>query len=334
MRICCSYNCSDPTPMLCSTSQGKMHSPMISAALQTGSQLACVTATTPMKICCSCKCAVTHHQCTAALVWAKCIPHCTALQNRLTACLCHCNHTCEDLLLIQVCSDPTPMHCSTAFGKMHSTLSSAALQTGSQLACVTATTPMKICCSCKCAVTHHQCTAALVWAKCIPHCQVLLCKTGSQLACVTATTPMKICCSCKCAVTHHQCTAALVWAKCIPHCQVLLCKTGSQHGLCHCNYTYEDLLLMQVCSDPPPMHCSTCLGKMHSTLSSAALQNRLTTGLCHCNYTYEDLLLIQVCSDPPPMHCSTGFGKMHSTLSSAALQKRLTSWLVSLQLHL
>ncbi len=272
MRICCSYNCSDPTPMLCSTSQGKMHSPMISAALQTGSQLACVTATTPMKICCSCKCAVTHHQCTAALVlakctphcqvllckigsqhacvtattpmkiccsckcavthhqctaslvWAKCIPHCTALQNRLTACLCHCNHTYEDLLLMQVYSDPPPMHCIAGFGKMHSTLSSAALQTGSQLACVTATTPMKICCSCKCAVTHHQCTAALVWAKCISHCQVLLCKTGSQLACVTATTPMKICCSCKCAVTHHQCTAALVWAKCISHCQVLLCK--------------------------------------------------------------------------------------------------------------
>ena len=238
MRICCSYNCSDPTPMLCSTSQGKMHSPMISAALQTGSQLACVTATTPMKICCSCKCAVTHHQCTAALVWAKCIPHCTALQNRLTACLCHCNHTCEDLLLIQVCSDPTPMHCSTAFGKMHSTLSSAALQ--------------------------------------------------------------------------HRLTT----------------------GLCHCNYTYEDLLLMQVCSDPPPMHCSTCLGKMHSTLSSAALQNRLTTGLCHCNYTYEDLLLIQVCSDPPPMLCSTGLGKMYFPTVQCCSVKQAHSMLDALQLHL
>ena len=88
-------------------------------------------------------------------------------------------------------------------------------------------------------------------------------------------------------------------------------------GLCHCNYTYEDLLLMQVCSDPPPMHCSTCLGKMHSTLSSAALQNRLTTGLCHCNYTYEDLLLIQVCSDPTPMLCSTA--GQNAPLFSAAL---------------
>ncbi len=171
MRICCSYNCSDPTPMLCSTSQGKMHSPMISAALQTGSQLACVTATTPMKICCSCKCAVTHHQCSAALVWAKChfpTVHSAALSKQAHSMLdvtAICTY--EDLLLMQVCSNPPPMHCSTCLGKMHFPLSSAALQTGSQLACVTATTPMKICCSCKCAVTHHQCTAALVWAKCI-----------------------------------------------------------------------------------------------------------------------------------------------------------------------
>ena len=192
---------------------------------------------------------------------------------------------------------------------------------------------MKICCSCKCAVTHHQCTAALVWAKCISHCQLLLCKTGSQLACVTATTPMKICCSCKCAVTHHQCTAALVLAKCISTLSSAALQNRLTTGLCHCNYTYEDLLLMQVCSDPPPMHCSTCLGKMHFPLSTAALQNRLTTGLCHCNYTYEDLLLMQVCSDPPPMHCITCLGKMHSTLSSCSA-KQAHSMLVSLQSHL
>ncbi len=104
-----------------------------------------------------------------------------ALQNRLTTGLCHCNHTYEDLLLIQVCSDLTPMHCSPCLGKMHFPLSSAALQTGSQLACVTAITPMKICCSYKCAVTHHQCTAALVWAKCISHCPVLLCKQAHSM---------------------------------------------------------------------------------------------------------------------------------------------------------
>ncbi len=41
-----------------------------------------------------------------------------ALQNRLTAGLCHCVYTYEDLLFTQVCSDPPGMHCSTAQGRM------------------------------------------------------------------------------------------------------------------------------------------------------------------------------------------------------------------------
>ena len=161
-------------------------------------------------------------------------------------------------------------------------------KTGLQHACVSAVTPMKICCSYKCAMTHHQCTAALILAICIHHCPVLLCNTGSQHACVTAITPMMICSSYKCAVTHHQCTAVLVLANCIHHCPVLLCNTGSQHACVTANYTMQDLLFIQVCSEPPSMHCSTGFGKLHSPLSSAALQNRLTVCLCHCNYTYED----------------------------------------------
>ena len=145
---------------------------------------------------------------------------------------------------------------------------------------------------------------------------------------------MEMCSSYKCAVTRHQYTAALALANCIPHCPLLLCKTGSQQALCHCRYTYEGLLLIQVCSDPTPVHCSTGFGKMHAPLSSAALQNSLTACMCHCKYTYEALLLIQVCSDPAPMHCNTGFGKMHCLLSSAALHNRLTSGTVSLQIHL
>ncbi len=62
-------------------------------------------------------------------------------------------------------------------------------------------------------------------------------------------------------------------------------------GLYHCNYTYGDLLCIQVCSDPTPVHCNTVQSKMHSPLLSAALQDRLAAGLYHCNYTYEDLLL-------------------------------------------
>ena len=136
---------------------------------------------------------------------------------------------------------------------------------------------MKVCCSYKCAVTQHQCIAALALAKCMPHCPVLLCKTVSQHACVTVNTPMKLCCSYRCAVTQHQCTATLALAKCTAYCPVLLCITGSHQALCHCRYTYEGLLLIQVRSDPAPLHCNTGFGKMHSLLSSAALQNSLTT---------------------------------------------------------
>ena len=79
-------------------------------------------------------------------------------------------------------------------------------------------------------MTQLQCTAALVRAKCIPHCSVLLCKTGSQQACVTAHTPVESCSSNRCAVTQQQRSAALVLSKCLPKCSVQLCKTGSQHA--------------------------------------------------------------------------------------------------------
>jgi len=47
--------------------------------------------------------------------------------------------------------------------------------------------------------------------------------------------------------------------------------------LCYCNDTSEALLLIQACSDPTPVHCNTGFCKMQSPLSSAAVQNRLTT---------------------------------------------------------
>ena len=119
-------------------------------------------------------------------------------------------------------------------------------KTGSEQACVTPNTPKEICSSYICAVLQHQCTAALVRAKCISHCSVLLCKTGSQHGCVTVITPLRICSSYKYTVTQHQCPAALVRAKCIPHSSLFLCKTGSRQALCHCKYTYGDLLFTQV----------------------------------------------------------------------------------------
>ena len=145
----------------------------------------------------------------------------------------------------------------------------------------------------------HQCTAAMVRAKKLFQCSVLLCKKSLQ-HCVTAVTNKEICSSYRCAVMQQQCTAALVRAKQLSHCSVLLCKQGSQQALCHCSCTYGDLLFIQWGREPTEMHCSNGQGKLHSPLFSAALRNRLTAGLCHCNYTYRDFLFIQVCSDLNP----------------------------------
>ncbi len=56
-----------------------------------------------------------------------------------------------------------------------SPLSSAAVcKTVCQQACVSANTPVEICCSCSCAMTHDKCTATLFLAKSSHHCPVLL----------------------------------------------------------------------------------------------------------------------------------------------------------------
>ncbi len=156
----------------------------------------------------------------------------SALQNRLTAGLCHSNHTYGDLLFIHVFSEPTEMHCSTGLGRMHSPLSGAALQDR--------LTPGL--CHCKCTSgdllliqvcsepTEMHCSTGQ--GKCIPHCSVVICKTGSQQACDSAITPLEICSS-------HRLTP----------------------GLCHSKYTFGDLLFIQVGNDSTPMHCSTGLGK-------------------------------------------------------------------------
>ena len=125
------------------------------------------------------------HRSTAALVRAKCVPHCSVLlwKTGLQDALCHCIYTYGDFLFIQVYEDPTPMHCSFAEGKMPSPLFNAALQNRlTSRQCGTAVTPIKMCSSYRCAVTQPQCTAALFRAKCSPHCSVLLCKTGLQQA--------------------------------------------------------------------------------------------------------------------------------------------------------
>jgi len=91
-----------------------------------------------------------------------------------------------------------------------------------------------------CAVTQHQCTAALFRAKCSPHCSVLLCKPGYSMQCVIALTPMEICSFIQVCSDPTLCTVALFGAKCSPHCSVLLCKPG---------YSMQCVIApMQICS--------------------------------------------------------------------------------------
>ncbi len=113
---------------------------------------------------------------------------------------------------------------------------------------------------------------------------------GHCRQCFIAVTPMEICCTYRCAVTLHQFSAARFRAKCTPHCSVLLCKTGSHKAVCHCRYTYGDLLFIQVCSEISAArfrakctpHCSVLL------CNEGSLQ-----AVFHCSYTYGDLLFIR-----------------------------------------
>jgi len=170
------------------------------------------------------------------------------------------------------------MQCISAQGKMQSPLFSAAVKAAQSRQCVTAITPMEFCSSHRCVGSQHKCSAALLKAKCSPHCSVLLCKTGSKQAVCHCSHSCGVLLLYRCAVSQHKCSAVLFRAKCNPHCSVLLCKTGSKQAVCHCNHTYAGLLFTQVCREPAQMQCSCAQGKMQSPLFSVALQSRLKAG--------------------------------------------------------
>ena len=102
----------------------------------------------------------------------------------------------------------------------------------------------------------------------------------------------------------HQCTAALVRAKASSPLFSAALQIRLRACLCHCNYTYGNLLFMTSCA-VMQHQCTAALvrAKASSPLFSAALQIRLRACLCHCNYTYGDLLFIQLCSDATAQLC-------------------------------
>ncbi len=157
-----------------------------------------------MKVCCSCRCALTQHQCTATLV--KVLLLCKRCSKQA---LCCCNYIYEDFLFIRACSDPTPMLCSATQGKTDSPLFSAALQNRLTAGLSHCKYTYKGLFFIQVYSDPRLITAALVRAECIPHCSVLLCKTGSQQACVTAVKPVDICSSYRSAKLGSNCSAAL-----------------------------------------------------------------------------------------------------------------------------
>ena len=249
--------CSDTTAMHCSTGQINWIPHCSKLLCKTGSQLVWVTAITPMEICCSYRCAVTQQQCTAALGRSTGFP-------TVQSCSAKQAHSWFGSLQLHLwrfavhtgVQSPNSNALQHWAEKLHSPLFKAALQnrlTAGLGHCNYTYGDLLFIQVCSDTTAMHCSTGQINW---IPHCSKLLCKTGSQLVWVTAITPMEICCSYRCAVTQQQCTAALGRANCIPHCSAAL-QNRLTAGLGHCNYTYGDLLFIQVCSDTTAMHCST-----------------------------------------------------------------------------
>ena len=152
--------------MYCSTAQGKISSPLFSAAVRIRLR-ACL---------CHCKHTyadllfiqlysdASHMHCSTAQGKRSSPLFSAAVRIRLRACLCHCKYTYGDLLFMQLYSDASHMHCSTPQGKIAPHCAVLLCKSGSEHACATAITPMEICCSYSCTVMQHKCTAALVRA--------------------------------------------------------------------------------------------------------------------------------------------------------------------------
>ena len=321
MEICSSYRCAvtQQKALQQGSGQNAVSTVQCCSAKQAHSRQ-CVTAVTPMEICSSYRCAVTKQQSTAARFRAKCSFHCSVLLCKTGSqqAVCHCSYTYGDLLFIQVCSDLATKHCSKVQGKnavstvqccccCHCYYGDLALQNRLQQSSSKAakmqfilfsvvTVLWRSCCY-RCAVTQHKALQQGSGQNAVytVHCSA---KQAHSRQCVTAVTPMEICSSYRCAVT-QQSTAARFRAKCSFHCSVLLCKTGSQQAVCHCSYTYGDLLFIQVCSDQATKHCSKVQGKNAVSTVQCCSAKQAHSRQCVTAVTpMEILLFIQVCSDP------------------------------------
>ena len=188
------------------------------------------------------------HQCTAALVKAEQLSHCSVL-----LCKTGSQQPCATAITpMEICSSyrcaMMQHQCTAALVKAEQLPHCSVLlcKTGSQQPCATAITPMEICSSYRCAVMQHQCTAALVRAEQLPHFQCCSVKQAySSLVSLQIHLYRFVC-----TMMQHQCTAALVRAEAF-----LL--------------FFSPTVQCSSCSDATPMHCKGRTAR----LFSAALQN-------------------------------------------------------------
>ena len=183
------------------------------------------------------RCAGRQHQCTAALLRAEQAPQCSVLvwttgsQHTLGL----CSYTCGDLVFIQVCSEPTEMHCSAGLGKLYCQLFSCAQQTRLTAGLCQCNYNYGDLLSYTCAESQHKC---------------LLLKRVY-------------------AVPLHQYSAALLGTRYTLLLSVAL-HTSCQQILPCSDYTCAWLLLKHVCSTSPPIQCNLVGDTVHSLLLSVA----------------------------------------------------------------
>ena len=136
-------------------------------------------------------------------------------------------------------------------------------------------------------------------------------------------------------MTQHQCTAARFRAKCSPHCSMLFCKTGSQQAVCHCTYTYGDLLFIQVYSDQATKHCSKVQGKNAVSTVQCCFAKQAGSRQSVTAVTPMEICSSYRCTVTKQQSTAARFrAKMQFPLFSVALQNRLAAGSLSLQLHL
>ena len=131
------------------------------------------------------------------------------------------------------------------------------------------------------------------------------------------------------------CSATLLLAKC--NCPLLSAAVQNRltAGLCHCKYTYGQLLFRQVCSSPTAVQCHPAFGKMQLPPARCCCAKQADSRLVPLQiHLWRLAFQTGVCSSPTAVQCHTAFGKVQLPPAQCCCAKQADSRLVPLQIHL